>query len=166
MWAFSKDFAASGLRCGILVSENKGVLQAVDGLAYWAAVSGDTQYLLEQLISDDEWVSGFVAENRRRLGNAHRAVTDALTQVGIRHNPGQAGLFFLCDMRPFMSEISWEAEEALWRRLLDTANVNLTPGSACRIGEPGFMRLVFASEPTGAVLAGIERLGRVLHERP
>ena len=40
VWAFSKDFGASGLRCGVLVSENEAVLAAVDSLAYWACCSG------------------------------------------------------------------------------------------------------------------------------
>lgn len=53
VWAFSKDFAASGLRCGVLVTENEDVLRAVDGLAYWACCSGDTQWLLGELIRDD-----------------------------------------------------------------------------------------------------------------
>ena len=40
VWAFSKDFGASGLRCGVLVTENEQVMQAVGSLAYWAACSG------------------------------------------------------------------------------------------------------------------------------
>lgn len=63
-WAFSKDFAVSGLRCGVLYSENEALLEAVDGLAYWACVSGDTQYLLGEMISDDAWEDDFVAENQ------------------------------------------------------------------------------------------------------
>jgi aspartate/methionine/tyrosine aminotransferase len=166
VWAFSKDFAASGLRCGVLISENEDVLAAVDGLAVWAAVSGDTQYLLEQLIADDAWVDGFLAENRRRLGDAYRQVTAALDAATIPFLPAEAGFFFLCDLRGFLDSPTWEAEAALWERLLTEANVNLTPGSACRIGEPGFMRLCFASEPTEAVLAGIERMAGVLGAAP
>ena len=165
VWAFSKDFAASGLRCGVLVSENEDVVRAVDGLAYWSAVSGDTQFMLEQLISDDDWVAGFVAENRRRLGAAYVAVTSALEAASIPYLPAQAGFFFLCDMRRFMPELSWEAEQDLWRWLLETVNVPLTPGADCHIGEPGFMRLVFASEPTEAVVAGIDRMGKALATR-
>lgn len=165
VWAFSKDFAASGLRCGILVSENEGIRQAVDGLAYWAAVSGDTQFVLEQMISDDAWVDEFTAENQRRLRLAYREVTAALQAASIPYIPAEAGFFFLCDFRPFMDEVTWEAEAELWEWLLTTANVNLTPGADCHIGEPGFMRLVFPSERTAAVVAGIERMGTVLAER-
>lgn len=165
VWAVSKDLAASGLRCGVLVSENPGVLQAVEGQAYWGAVSGDTQYALEQLLSDDEWIDGFVEENQRRLGDAHRQVTDALTASGIPHIPGQAGFFFLCDMRQFMPDVTWEAEDDLWSWLLEKVNVNLTPGSECHIGEPGWLRLVFPSVETAAVVAGVERMGRALEAR-
>ena len=152
----------SGLRCGVLLTENEAVLNAVDGLAYWACVSGDTQQLLQQMIADDEWVDEYLTENQRRLGEAYSRVTAALDSAGVRYFPAEAGFFILCDMRRFMTEISWEAEATLWRSLLETANVNLTPGSACHVGEPGFMRLCFTSEPTDAVVAGIERIGRVL----
>ncbi|MGI9649111.1 MAG: aminotransferase class I/II-fold pyridoxal phosphate-dependent enzyme [Acidimicrobiia bacterium] len=165
IWAFSKDFAASGLRCGVLVSENEAVVQAIDGLAYWAAVSGDTQFLLEGLISDPAWVDGFVAENRRRLGAAYSAVTAALDAASIPYLPAQAGFFFLCDVRRFLPEVTWEAEHDLWRWLLDEVNVNLTPGADCHIGEPGFLRLVFSSEVTEAVVAGVDRMGKALANR-
>lgn len=165
IWAFSKDFAASGLRCGVLVSENEAVVAAIDGLAYWAAVSGDTQFLLEGLISDRAWVEGFVTENQRRLGAAYSVVTGALEAAAIPYVPAQAGFFFLCDMRSFMDENTWEAEHRLWRWLLDEVNVNLTPGADCHIGQPGFLRLVFSSEPTAAVVAGVERMGKALANR-
>jgi aspartate/methionine/tyrosine aminotransferase len=162
VWAFSKDFAASGLRCGVLMSENPEVIRAVETLAYWACCSGDTQFMLGEMISDDEWVDGYVAEMQSRLGEAHRRTSDALDDAGIGYLPAEAGFFVLCDMRPFMSAPTWEDEERLWRRILDEANVNLTPGAACRVGEPGFMRLCFAAEPTDVVVEGIRRLATVL----
>jgi aspartate/methionine/tyrosine aminotransferase len=165
VWAFSKDFAVSGLRCGVLYSENEALLEAVDGLAYWACVSGDTQYLLGEMISDDAWVNRFVAENRRRLGAAYGRVTTALDAEDIPFVPAAAGFFFLIDVRPFLDEVTWEAEGELWGRLLDVGNVNLTPGAECRVGEPGFMRLCFASQETDAVVAGVERMGRLLGAR-
>src|SRR5262245_38715986 len=51
VWAFSKDFGASGLRAGVLVSENDELLAAMDELAFWACCSGDTQWLLGRMIS-------------------------------------------------------------------------------------------------------------------
>jgi aspartate/methionine/tyrosine aminotransferase len=162
VWAFSKDFAASGLRAGVLVSENAAVLQAIDGLAYWACCSGHTQFVLGQMISDDAWVDRYVTTMRARLGEAYRRVTAALTDKGVPYLPSDAGFFLLLDLRQFLSAPTWEREAALWRRLLDLANVNLTPGSACHIGEPGFMRLCFAGVPTDTAVHAVERLARVL----
>ncbi len=165
VWAFSKDFGMSGLRAGVLFTENETVLQAVDALAYWAAVSGDTQSLLAQMLADDEWVDGYIAENQRRLRDTYQRVTAVLDSYGIGYLPAEAGFFFLVDVRPLMDEVSWEGEERLWRHLIDELKINLTPGSACRNGEPGFMRFVFSSVPTEAVVAGAHRLGRYTASR-
>lgn len=162
VWAFSKDFAASGLRTGVLVSENEAVLAGVDALAYWACCSGLTQHVLGELIADDAWVDGYVAEMRSRLKNAYLEVSSALAAEGLDFLPSDAGFFLLLDLRRFLAEPSWNAEDALWRRLLDETNVNLTPGSACRIVEPGFMRLCFAAVPTERALEAVKRLGRAL----
>lgn len=160
VWAFSKDFGLSGLRSGVLFSENERVLQAVDALAMWASTSGDTQSLLRQLLKDEAWVDHYLAENKKRLGSAYRQVTEVLDSYGISYIPADAGFFFLVDVRPLMDEITWEAEDRLWRHLLDELNINLTPGDACHNGEPGFMRLVFTSVPTEAAVEGVHRLGR------
>jgi aspartate/methionine/tyrosine aminotransferase len=162
VWAFSKDFGASGLRAGVLVSENEEVLRAMDELAYWACCSGDTQWLLGRMISDRAWVDGFVRENGRRLGEAKRAVTQALDKLEVPYIEPAAGFFLLLDVRRFLRASTPAAEHALWRRLLEEANVNLTPGAACRVGEPGFMRLCFAAVPTDVVVRAVERIGRVL----
>lgn len=160
VWAFSKDFGMSGLRSGVLLSENEAVLGAVQGLAYWAAVSGDTQSMLAQLIEDEQWVDGFLEENRRRLGDAYTQVTAVLDEYGIRYLPADSGFFFLVDVRPMLDEVTWEAEHELWETLLQELNVNITPGSACHNGEPGFMRLVFSATPVDALVEGAHRLGR------
>ena len=162
VWAFSKDFGASGLRCGVLVSENEDVMAAIDGLAYWATVSGDTQHLLSEMIADEAWVEGYLAGMRSTLGEAYRTTASALSDAGIGHVPASAGVFTVLDLREFLDEPTWEAEDRLWRRILGEANVNVTPGAACRIVEPGFVRLVYATEPAAHVVTGVERMAGVL----
>ncbi|KIG17782.1 Aspartate aminotransferase [Enhygromyxa salina] len=162
VWAFSKDFGASGLRCGVLMSENPGVLAAVDALAYWAACSGDTQWLLGELVADRDFVDPFIRNMQARLGQTYAQLCAALDAHGITYLPAQAGFFLICDMRPFLDEPSWAGEDRLWRRIVDEANVNLTPGSACRVVEPGFFRLCYASEPTQAVLEAVARVAGVV----
>jgi aspartate/methionine/tyrosine aminotransferase len=162
VWAFSKDFGSSGLRCGVLVTENEAVMQAVDALAYWSVVSGDTQHLLSGMVADDAWVSEYLTGMRRDLRDSYRQITGALEEQGIPFLPAEAGFFFLCDLRAFLESDTWEAEAALWERILSEANVNLTPGSACHNGEPGFLRMCFATEPPETVVTAVRRMGRVL----
>lgn len=162
VWAFSKDFGASGLRCGVLVTENDDLLQAVDALSYWCLVSGHTQFLLSEIVADSSWIDGFLAENRRALRHAYATTTAALDAASIRYVPAEAGFFVLCDLRDHLAAPTWEAEYDLWRSILDEANVNLTPGSACRINEPGFFRVCYAAGSVDAVEEGLRRVARVL----
>jgi aspartate/methionine/tyrosine aminotransferase len=162
VWAFSKDFGASGLRCGVLVSENRDLLSAVDGLAYWAACSGHTQWLLGSLVADRPFVDDYVAQMQQRLGQRYRETTAALSAHNIPFIPAEAGIFVLCDLRAWLESPDGDGEVRLWRRIVDEVNVNLTPGAACRIAEPGWFRLCYASEPREAVLAGIDRIGGLL----
>lgn len=162
VWAFSKDFGASGLRCGVLVSENEAVVKAVDQLAYWGACSGHTQQLLSAFVADDEAVDGFVRGMRDDLRATYRRLAQKLDAAGIRYLPADAGFFLLCDLRAQLEAPTFDAETKLWRRLLDEANVNLTPGRACRIPEPGFFRLCYAGIDDQALDVALERLGRML----
>ena len=85
VWAFSKDFGASGLRCGVLVSENRAVNAAVDALAYWVCCSGHTQHLLGDMISDETWIDSYIGSMRELLRGAHARLAAALDAGGIRH---------------------------------------------------------------------------------
>ena len=162
VWAFSKDFGASGLRCGVLISENQAVLDAVGGLAYWSACSGHTQHLLSELVADEAVVDEHITGTRAKLGHAYRQLTGVLDAQGITYLPAEAAFFLICDLRAHLEVPTWEAERSLWRRILEQANVNLTPGEACRINEPGFFRLCYAAESGAAVQDAIGRLGRML----
>ena len=162
-WGFSKDFGASGLRCGVLVSENEDVLKAVDQLAYWGACSGHTQHLLAAFVADTAAVDAYVAQSQAALRDAYVRLEAALRDASIPFVAAQAGFFVICDLRAHLDAPTFEAEQRLWRRMLDEAQVNLTPGHACRIAEPGFFRLCFAAMPDEAVARGVRRLGRLLH---
>jgi aspartate/methionine/tyrosine aminotransferase len=162
VWAFSKDFGASGLRCGVLVSESPAVNAAVDALAYWACCSGHTQHVLGELIADETWVDGYVDAMSGRLGEAYHRVTEVLRAAGISFGSAEAGFFVLVDLRPHLAEPSWAGERELWLRMLDRAGVNLTPGAACRAAEPGFFRLCFAGSPAATVETAVRRVAAVL----
>lgn len=159
VWAFSKDFAASGLRCGVLFSHNERLRKAVSGQAVWSAVSGRTQHLVAEMLSDRAWTDEYLVEMPRRLRRAHRVLTDALTDAEIAHVPGEAGFFLIADLREFLDDATFEGERALWRRMVD-AGVNLTPGAAIRSPAPGLFRVCFTATPIDSLPLAVERMAR------
>ncbi len=161
IWALSKDFAVSGLRCGVLITESERLGRAVSAQGIWSGVSGRTQHLFAELLGDEVWTTRYVSEMRIRLGRSHEAALDRLTAAGIRHLPGQAGFFLLVDLHAHLAEQSFAAERDLWSRLVD-AGVNVTPGSACRADIPGLFRICFAAAPVEAVEIGLGRMARAL----
>lgn len=163
-WGFSKDFGASGLRCGVLFSENQQVLDAVGALAYWAMCSGHTQLQLRRFLEDVAGVEDYLANMRAGLGEAYARVHEALDRAGIEHVAAQSGFFVVCDLRRHLPTPDAAGEAALWRRLLDEAKVNLTPGRACRISEPGFFRLCYAAAGAPAVEEALRRIAALLAE--
>jgi aspartate/methionine/tyrosine aminotransferase len=162
VWAFSKDFGASGLRCGVLVSENRAVNAAVDALAYWACCSGHTQYLLGDLISDEAWIDSYIGSMRELLRGSYTRLAAALDAGGIPYVAAEAGVFVLLDLRSYLASPTWEAEHALWLRILEHARVNLTPGAACRVGQPGFFRLCYAGHTVETMEIGVRRIVKLL----
>ncbi|MEM9694759.1 MAG: aminotransferase class I/II-fold pyridoxal phosphate-dependent enzyme [Myxococcota bacterium] len=162
VWAFSKDFGASGMRCGVMVSENEDLVQAVDQLAYWGACSGHSQRLLSALVADQPVVDDYVAGTQHDLKRTYARVTDALASAHIPYVDADAAFFLLCDFRPFLKTADREGERRLWRRLLEHAQLNLTPGEACRITEPGFFRLCYAGIDDATLDVALERLTSTL----
>lgn len=157
VWAISKDFAVSGFRCGVLVTENDRLQRVVAGQAIWSGVSGRTQHLFAELLSDRDWTDRYLTEMRRRLADAHAVATTALTARDIRHLSGQAGFFVMVDLTAHLEEPTFTAERDLWRRMVDEG-VNLTPGADCRSSVPGWFRMCFAATPVESLAVGVDRI--------
>ncbi|MFO7700563.1 MAG: aminotransferase class I/II-fold pyridoxal phosphate-dependent enzyme [Acidimicrobiia bacterium] len=162
IWAFSKDFASSGLRGGVAVTSNRMVHDVLMQHLYFSAVSGDTQHLMASMLDDAEWCSRYLAALRQRLGASYEVARSTLEACGIPSIRGDSGIFLLADCRHHLDAPTWEAEDRLWRGILERTGVNLTPGSACRIVEPGYLRVCHASAPTEVVRAGLERAAAAL----
>jgi aspartate/methionine/tyrosine aminotransferase len=157
VWAISKDFAVSGFRCGVLITENERLHRAVTGQAIWSGVSGRTQDLFAELLSDQAWTDRYLTEMRRRLAHSHTEATTALAARDIRHMSAQAGFFVMVDLSAHLPEPTFTAERELWRRMVDFG-VNLTPGADCRSSTPGLFRMCFAATPAESLSIGADRI--------
>ncbi|WP_083472966.1 aminotransferase class I/II-fold pyridoxal phosphate-dependent enzyme [Frankia sp. R43] len=161
VWGFAKDFGLPGLKIGVLCSPDPQVCAAARALAYFAATSTDTQALLRDLLADREWVTGFLAESRRRLGRAYRSAAGLLTAAGLPFVPVEAGFSLWVDLRGWLTEPTFAAEDELWARILDEAHVNVLPGRLFASPDPGWFRLCFAAAPA-VVSQGVDRIARLL----
>ncbi|MEL7369560.1 MAG: aminotransferase class I/II-fold pyridoxal phosphate-dependent enzyme, partial [Myxococcota bacterium] len=123
VWAFSKDFGASGLRCGVLLSENEDVLQTVNQLSYWAACSGQTQHTLGEIVADTAWVEAYIQKLQQTLRTGSEDLSTRLNQHGIPFIPSDSGIFVVLDLRRYLREPTFEGEAELWQRLMDNANL-------------------------------------------
>ncbi len=110
-----------------------------------------TQHVLGDMISDEAWVDSYIDSMREVLRGAYSRLSAALDAGRIRHRPAEAGVFVLLDLRSHLAAPTWEAEHTLWIRDPRSGRVNLTPGAACHVGEPGFFRLCYAGHPTDTV---------------
>jgi aspartate/methionine/tyrosine aminotransferase len=161
IWGFAKDFGLSGLKVGVLHTRDPRVRAAARALAYFAPVSTHTQALLTNLLSDKDWVAGFLAEARRRLGESATATMDLLTAGGIGYVEPAGGFSLWVDLRQHLPEVSVAGEQELWQRILRAGRVNILPGDAFGCPEPGWFRLCHATDAR-AVTTGVARLSRVL----
>lgn len=161
IWGFAKDFALPGLKAGVLHAGNPEISAAARALAYFAPLSADTQLLLHALLTDPVWADGFIAENRRRLRMSHVSASRRLAEQGIPHIAVGAGFSLWIDLGGWLPTRTFPAEEALWRRILRDARVNILPGKAFGCAEPGWFRLCHATDST-LVQEGIARIGRLL----
>lgn len=165
LWGFSKDFCASGLRTGLLLSHNKALLAALDNVGYFTTVSNDTQDTLASLISDSAWIDSFIASNHAALREAHAAVAASLARLRLPVAPATSGMFVWVSLAELLSEPSWAAERALTNDLFADAKLVFTPGEAMHAATPGKYRICYAWGSADALREALLRLERFVNAR-
>lgn len=161
VWGFAKDFALSGLKVGVLHTTSDHTRAAARALAYFAPTSTDTQVLLHDLLTDTHWVQRFLAQGKVRLAESYRHAADLLNRHGIDYLPAAATFSIWVDLRNYLAENSFAAEDALWQRLFGAAKLNILPGKVFSSPQAGWFRLCHAVDPA-LVGDGIARLSAVV----
>lgn len=146
MWGVSKDFAMAGMRVGMVYSENRDLVQALDQLGCFHGVPGPTQYQMAQLLRDRDWLNGeFLPENRRRLREAHSFMTEELKKLDIPFLHRSAGFFIWADLSKYLRVKTFAEELSLWRCFLKH-KVLLSCGQAFSCVSPGWFRIIFTDQ--------------------
>ncbi|XP_056095176.1 1-aminocyclopropane-1-carboxylate synthase-like protein 1 [Rhinichthys klamathensis goyatoka] len=163
MWGVSKDFAMAGMRVGVVHSENRDLVQALDQLGAFHGVPGLTQYQMAQLFRDRDWLnSEFLPENRRRLREAHIFLTEELKKLDIPFLNRGAGFFIWADLSKYLKEKTFAEELSVWRCFLKH-RVLLSCGQAFSCGSPGWFRIIFTDQQHKLQL-GVQRIKNALEE--
>lgn len=144
-YGMSKDFGMNGFRVGCLHTKSEELLTFWQNMGMFAAVSNDTQHALSVMLEDENFVDSYVSENKRRLKKSYELLTAHLEAAQVKYMPACAAMFCWLDLRSLLSAPTFEAEDSLWKEIIDESKIVLTPGEACHYAEPGFFRACYAS---------------------
>lgn len=95
----SKDFSASGLRLGLIITRNPALLQAMHSIIplCWASAAADL--LWSTILEDTKFLTYYLKENKHRLGEGYELLTTTLDKFGIKYvKGGNAGFFLWVDL--------------------------------------------------------------------
>lgn len=162
IWAVSKDFGGSGLRVGVVYSQNERLMDGLAQLGNFTCCSGPIQYLVSELLTDDQFVDSFLDESRNRLLYSYHVCIAKLEEMVVPYVPAAAGMFVYVDFSSLLPERTFEWEEKLGKLMFDYARVVLTPGESQRDARPGWFRICYAWVSVDVLKIAMERLSRLV----
>ena len=164
VYSLSKDLGFPGFRVGIVYSYNDAVVNCCRKMSSFGLVSSQTQHLIASMLSDDEFVNKFIAENARNLANRHKVFTEGLAQVDIGCLKSKAGLFVWMDLRHLLKEQTFKAEMELWKVIINKVKLNVSPGSSFHCSAPGWFRVCFANMDDKTMDVALTRIVAFVHQ--
>ncbi|KAF7369429.1 PLP-dependent transferase [Mycena venus] len=103
----TKDFGASGLKLGLLISpKNPDLLKLIRPLLFATPISSVSDLLFARVLQDRPFVERFLADNRVALTEAYEFVAEWLMFHGLEFTRANAGVFVVVDFAPFLARIS------------------------------------------------------------
>ena len=144
VWGFSKDFSLSGFRVGVAITKNADLQSSLGSVGYYTSVSTPTQYILEEMITDTEWLNELVTLNHQRLKVNRGIVCKTLTQENISFVQPKSGLFVWMNLSKCMKSNTFRCETELFEKLM-SAGLYLVPGQAFETKESGWFRMIISN---------------------
>ena len=157
-YAFSKDFAMSGLRFGIVHSLNESFISALANVNVPHMVSNYTQWMVGEMLKDNKFVSSYIVENKKRLNKSYLLVVKLFKKLNIPYTPSRGSLFVWADLSKYMKQDSEQGQEDLWLDIYKNTGILLTPGMGFRHKKKGLFRIVFTAVPYGHLKVAMRRL--------
>ena len=158
LWGVSKDLGASGLRVGVLYSQNQTLLAAVNGISPAFQVSNVIQEILAGVLADASFMTTLQKESNTKVMHSYQLLTSGLDRLQIPYRPVGAGIFVFIDLRGLLRQDSFEGERELHQALAREIKWSLTPGEACHHPVPGFFRACYCWVSAAAIEECLRRL--------
>ncbi len=144
-YAFSKDFAMSGLRVGVVHSLNKAFIKGYGNANVPHLVSNITQWMIGELLKDDDFIEQYIIENKIRLNQSYQLVIKTLNKLEVPYIPSRGSFFIWADFSKYLQENTDQSEEQLWLDIYKNTGVLLTPGIGFQHQKNGLFRIVFTA---------------------
>ena len=185
LWGTSKDFGASGIRIGAVISHNEQLLSSIASRGLFNFPSAAADCIVAQVLADTPYVDSYLVENTLRLEKAYTIVVDFLDAEKIPYiSSGGAGFFLWINLRKAIENRGFDfvgnAPAALptGNVLKQQSDINLdivarlfqqkiylASGDAFGSEQPGWFRIIF-SHPEAIMLEGLTRLKRAIESGP
>ncbi|KAL2906512.1 1-aminocyclopropane-1-carboxylate synthase 3 [Bienertia sinuspersici] len=156
--SLSKDLGLPGFRVGAIYSNDPVVVSAATKMSSFGLISAQTQHLLAGLLSDLKFMDYYISENQRRLNSRHQMIVSGLKKAGIRCLESNSGLFTWVDLRHLLKSQTFDSEMELWKEIVYSVKLNISPGSSCHCSEPGWFRVCFANMADDTLELALQRI--------
>jgi aspartate/methionine/tyrosine aminotransferase len=186
VYALSKDFALSGLRVGVVYTENDEILLPLQKLNDLCQISSQTQLLVERMLhanavmviddkakrnggydTSQKFKDVYLKANCNNIRARYDTLHSYLDDIGVPYLHADSGLFVWMDLREFLpsgTDVSNESmersERQLYLTLMNKYGLLFTPGMSMRNEHAGFFRFVFTAAIEEEFELGLIRLRR------
>lgn len=164
-YAFSKDFAMSGLRIGVVHSLNKEFIKGFENVNVPHLVSNLTQWIVGELLKDNTFIKPYIAENKLRLTHSYKLTIGHLEKIGVPYYSSKGSFFVWADFSKYLEENSDEGEMQLWLDIYKNTGVLLTPGIGFMHQKKGCFRIVFTAVSFDHLEVAMQRMTTYFMDR-
>jgi len=164
-YAFSKDFAMSGLRIGVVHSLNKAFIKGFANANVPHMVSNFTQWLIGELLKDADFIEKYIVENKTRINQSYQLAIKILNKLEVPYIPSRGSFFIWADFSKYLQEDTAQGEEQLWLDIYRNTGVLLTPGIGFNHQKKGLFRIVFTAVSFTYLEVAMNRMSSYLLDR-
>eukprot|EP00615_Pteridomonas_danica_P016145 CAMPEP_0114400670 /NCGR_PEP_ID=MMETSP0102-20121206/16608_1 /TAXON_ID=38822 ORGANISM="Pteridomonas danica, Strain PT" /NCGR_SAMPLE_ID=MMETSP0102 /ASSEMBLY_ACC=CAM_ASM_000212 /LENGTH=254 /DNA_ID=CAMNT_0001563237 /DNA_START=142 /DNA_END=906 /DNA_ORIENTATION=+ len=181
IWGMSKDFGMSGLRFGMLWTQNAKLFEAMANVAPFNSIPGPIQAMLCDMLGDDDFVNEYLTQNSANLAKSCQVLMNGFDKLDIPYITPSSGMFLWINMKKLLpgialkhqlvynekneeedeflkSKEAFVLEDLLYRDMWQEANVVATPGSSQHMSHAGWFRCCYAAIPVPVLEIGVQKL--------